>query len=476
MSYQKRCPDTSVGIPIKKFSSGRNIKTLTYVALASMMLGTLFLAVGDTSAETHTQDKACFNTNPNTWQTLQRNGDDYYQPFTPTQNRLDQVVVKLGSNPNNDGGSGTMVMQIRDGEEILLQKSMDYTNLKSSSPQYFYFNNWNQGDVAEITPGHTYNIRLTSNQTDSQNWLYWYTTTNCDNDNNFAYREEAETGYYLNFSTWGWTVDESGDEEEDSGQTEEESTLDQTSNSDTTDAETLGKSDASIAKPTNLEARYEELNNKRGAKLTFEASDTDNIDGYKIFKSEDENKNYLKIAQTKKDILEYLDENIKASTTYYYIVRAYQNSSQSYNSNIAEVTTPEDVGPNKPQSLRILDFGQDFIEVAWTKNTEEDLAGYIVMITENSNLIDSAELSREDQMYKFENLNPGTVYTITLVAKNNNDKLSPSASIVQMTSESAGSSYILTTAVILLGLGGVGLLLLLILLILKRRREEKTAC
>ncbi len=453
----------------------KRIKGLIYFAIVSMILGTLFLAVSNTKAETHTQDKACFNTNTSTFQILQRNGDEYYQPFTPTQNRLDQVVIKLGSNPNGDGGSGTVVMQIRDGEEIILQKSMDYTNLKSSSPQYFYFNSWNEGSVAEITPGHTYNIRLASNQTDSQNWLYWYTTTNCNNDSNFAYREGAETGYYLNFSTWGWTVSEDEGESEEGTETEEDSTLDQTSDANTTDTEVLGESDASIAKPTNLSGEYVELENKRGAKLIWNASTTSDIDGYKVFKSENKNKNYLKIAQTKSDIFEYLDEDIKASTTYYYIVRAYNDALQSYSSNIAEVSTPEDIGPNRPQSLRILDFGTDFIEVAWTKNTEENLAGYIISIFQGENLITTAPLSGEDQAYKFDNLEPGTIYTITLIANNNNDKPSPSASIVQMTEIGANSSYLLTTAVILLGLGGIGLLFLLILLILKRRREERTA-
>ncbi len=451
----------------------RNIKTLLYFALGFMMVGTLFLVVGNTSAETHTQDKACFNTNTGYFEILKRNGDEYYQPFTPTQNRLDQVVVKLASNPTDDGGSGTAYMWIRDGEEVIAQKTIDYVDLKSSSPQYFYFNNWNEGNVIEITPGHTYNIRMGTNQLDGLNWLYWYTAdTGCENDGNVAYRDGNPTEYYMDFQTWGWTVSEQG---EDEGSTPaEDSTVDQSSSTtDTTPVETLGEEDSSIAKPSNLSGEYTELDNKRGINLTWKASSADNIDGYKIFKSEDKSKNYKKIAQIGNNYLEYLDEDIEASTTYYYIVRAYLGSSQSASSNIATATTPEDVGPNRPQSLRVLDFGEEYIEIAWTKNSEENLAGYSLIITDNKDLISSAELSKDDQTYKFKDLDAGTIYTITLIAKNDSDKFSPSASIVQTTALEDGSSYALTTAVILLGLGGVGLLLLLILLILKRRREEQ---
>ena len=472
MKFKEKCSDTSVGIPTNKFSSGKNIKTLVYTALAFLMLGTLFLAVSDTKAETHTQDKACFNTNPETFQILQRNGDDYYQPFTPTQNRLDQVVAKLGSNPNGDGGSGTATLQVRDGEEVVAQKSLPYTNLKSTSPIYLYFNSWNEGNVVEITAGHIYNIRLTTNQTESDNWLYWYTTSSCNNNGNFAYREGVQTGYYMDFSTWGWTVTES--EDKDDGTPPVDSTPDPgISNSGATSVETIGESDSSINTPNNLAGEYTELDNKRGVKLTWDRSESEDINGYKIFKSVDRDKNYQKIAETEKSTLEYLDEDILASTTYYYIVRAFKESSRSASSNIAEVTTPEDVGPNRPQSLRILDYGVDYIEVAWTKNTEENLAGYMIMIKKDDKLVSSAELSKEEQVYKFDDLDSGTVYAISLIAKNSNDKFSPSASIVQKTSLGAGSSYIRTTAVTLLALGGAGLILLLILLILKRRREEK---
>ena len=75
--------------------------------------------------------------------------------------------------------------------------------------------------------------------------------------------------------------------------------------------------------------------------MTWTKSTTTDIDGYKIFRSEEKTKNFKEVGKTAKDIVEFLnDKEVTAGKTYYYIVRAYKASSESANSNTAEVKIP----------------------------------------------------------------------------------------------------------------------------------------
>lgn len=89
---------------------------------------------------------------------------------------------------------------------------------------------------------------------------------------------------------------------------------------------------ASINKPTELTAVF-----NKTVDLSWKASATSEIDGYKIFRSETKGKNYNKVGQVAKTQTAFSDKTVLAGKTYYYIVRAYKGSDQSDSSNEASV-------------------------------------------------------------------------------------------------------------------------------------------
>jgi hypothetical protein len=94
----------------------------------------------------------------------------------------------------------------------------------------------------------------------------------------------------------------------------------------------------SINKPTELKAIFNEA-----VDLSWKASITSDIDGYKIFRSETKGKNYNKIGQVAKTLTVYSDKTVLAGKTYYYIVRAYKDSNQSDSSNEASISVAGNV-------------------------------------------------------------------------------------------------------------------------------------
>lgn len=128
---------------------------------------------------------------------------------------------------------------------------------------------------------------------------------------------------------------------------------------------------ASIKAPTDLKITYD--NDKSAVKLSFSKSATSDIDGYKIFRSEDRTKDFKEIGKTNKSTLEYLDlEKLTVEKTYYYFVRAYKGSDESASSStvdikiptpVAVVETPKDAHPILNMSLYdkgLLDDSQFF--------------------------------------------------------------------------------------------------------------------
>lgn len=146
----------------------------------------------------------------------------------------------------------------------------------------------------------------------------------------------------MSFQAWGYDNPTPTGEEETSTATAVSSpttttvSAEQTANSSVVAGETPAASvESSIAKPTELKAVY-----KKGVILSWSASATSGVDGYKIFRSETKGKNYSKIGQTTKKILTYLDNTVLAEKTYYYVVRAYKGSGQSESSSEASITIP----------------------------------------------------------------------------------------------------------------------------------------
>jgi len=146
------------------------------------------------------------------------------------------------------------------------------------------------------------------------------------------------------FQAWGYDnpvadgTDTGNDTVTPTPATSETSTTDSTVSPDTSTAasETPAASvSTSIAKPTELKAVFDKT-----VILSWKASATTDIDGYKIFRSETKGKDYIKIGQTEKTVVSYSDGTVSTGKTYYYIVRAYKGSSQSASSDEVSILAP----------------------------------------------------------------------------------------------------------------------------------------
>jgi fibronectin type 3 domain-containing protein len=63
--------------------------------------------------------------------------------------------------------------------------------------------------------------------------------------------------------------------------------------------------------------------------MTWQASETSNIDGYNIYRSEEEKDGFKNIILAEKNITEFVDESVESGKTYYYFIRSKKDDSES---------------------------------------------------------------------------------------------------------------------------------------------------
>ncbi|MEI6144636.1 MAG: hypothetical protein WCP91_03515 [Candidatus Berkelbacteria bacterium] len=127
-----------------------------------------------------------------------------------------------------------------------------------------------------------------------------------------------------------------------------------TTNSGSTGSAPSNTTSASISAPTSVTAAYAPAN--QGVSVTWTASKTADITGYNIYRTATSGKSYTKIGAVAKSALQYVDGTAAKSTTYYYMVRSYKDSSESVNSNEAKVDVPADavITPIAKSKVKVL--------------------------------------------------------------------------------------------------------------------------
>lgn len=103
--------------------------------------------------------------------------------------------------------------------------------------------------------------------------------------------------------------------------------------------------ESNIIAPTNAKTEYVATTNK--IKISWNKSDTSDIDGYHIFRSIDKTKDFTRISQTDSKTYEYLDTVFEPEKTYYYYVVGYKDLSDGLKSNTAEIKTPKTAAVKK---------------------------------------------------------------------------------------------------------------------------------
>lgn len=431
-----------------------------------MILSALLVAcsglffVPHSKAETSTQDQYCAPGVETSYDMLGAGGIVRSQTFEPSLNRLTEVYIKIGG-LNLTGGTPITLKLYGpgfDGPEMANKTILPTMDTPS-------YRSWVFSSPVTVTPGTTYKLVLSTTGPGSVYWYYGEGDQNCDGKNRtYAFRDSNRMTWDWNYKTLGYNVVDS------TGGTSQTETGDAVTTTATT-SETLGTTTTSIVKPTTLTVAYSDTD--RGIKLTWKASTTTDIDGYKVFRYEGDVKTPVKIASTAKDKLEYLDTDVVAGKTYSYQIRAYKADTQSVSSNIATATVPADAAPAKPVNFKVVDKTFNSIEVMWRKSTDPNISGYTLNLYRGGDKIRTAEIPATVRDYSFLNLDAGTLYKIELVAKSSNGLTSAPAVTFGFTQLPEALERFMDTTRTIAGLVVLVLLLILAINTSRHYKEKK---
>jgi fibronectin type 3 domain-containing protein len=127
------------------------------------------------------------------------------------------------------------------------------------------------------------------------------------------------------------------------------------------------------AAPTGLDATAGDK------QVSLDWNDNTEVDlaGYNVYRSTTSGSGYVKINGSLAAASVYTDTTVNAGTTYYYVVRAVDGTSQESGNSNQDSATPYNAPPAAPSGL-VGVGGNSIVTLSWTPNTEDDLAGYSV--------------------------------------------------------------------------------------------------
>lgn len=261
-------------------------------------------------------------------------------------------------------------------------------------------------------------------------------------------------------------------------------TIESSTGGDTADSTAVASNDSatsslstssSLIPPTKLTATANSQSNS--IDLSWTATTTTGITGYRVMRSLEETKDFTEIGTTDSKILSFKDEKTVANQKYFYAVRAYKDKAESRNSNIASATLVDTTAPATPKNFKIQSQSETEIIFTWDKNTESDLANYILSVSDSNNefadvLVAIDTIGKDDTTYTLKladntSLSKDKKYYFGLQAKDISNNYSPK-SIVEGMFVKKFNSWLwvgVGVAVVLVGLG------LLIFFIIRRRKK-----
>lgn len=261
-------------------------------------------------------------------------------------------------------------------------------------------------------------------------------------------------------------------------------TVESDTGGDATDSATTNSNDSttsslstssSVTPPTKLAATANSETNS--IDLSWTATVTSGISGYRVMRSLEETKGFTEIGTTDSKALTFKDEKTVANQKYYYAVRAYKDKSESRNSNIASATLVDTTAPATPKNFKIQSQSETEIVFTWEKNTEADLANYILSVADTNNefadiLVTIDTIGKDDTTYTLKladnpTLSKDKKYYFGLQAKDISNNYSPKSTVEGMFAKKINPWLWIGigAAVVLVGLG------LLIFFIIRRRKK-----
>jgi len=138
------------------------------------------------------------------------------------------------------------------------------------------------------------------------------------------------------------SADESGNEAVSFDRTFQTLALEQEEDNEEAETTVKPKNDAlieeSISPPANLTIKSSREYGENIVTLEWEKSETEGVEAYRVYRSEEDRISYILIGEVGSDITNFTDESVEEGTTYFYVVRAVLDDSESRDSNEEVVT------------------------------------------------------------------------------------------------------------------------------------------
>lgn len=253
------------------------------------------------------------------------------QSFKPGMPTLNSISVYLG---NGDGTVTLRVIRVSTGDLV-------YGEAKGISSWNWYTFTPDAGSVA-VTAGEVYEINISAGVASTTQWKLG---TNGYPNGMAEYPDPvADRDFY--FRTYGTPA------ASPSASTSATPTASAAPGSGIVGSAPAATTDSSIKAPTNLVAQdvSDKDKNEPKVKLTWTASTTSSIDGYRVYSKKEGDADFALVADINKTTKEYTDAKVEFDKKYTYMVRTYKSDKESESSNEVSITP-------KKESRTLTNFG-----------------------------------------------------------------------------------------------------------------------
>jgi len=272
-----------------------------------------------------------------------------YQAFVPTKNTLDAVAVRVKS---EIGASSTIKMEIIDF------LTPPYPTLASMTKTIGNTEEWVTFDFPDVSMPRSGYVVLLKNVNQNEHAIWRQNHGNCDPVGYSGDGETADMSRDFGYAVYAY---DSGGNGSNPGSNQPPSNgnppsgsspggnppssgpsspIGTTPGSGQPPAQITSKS---IAPPTNLTAGDRGLDYGGAIDLEWKASQTSDIDGYKLFRRAEGDNEYVEIIKLPKTFTKFTDPWAIKDKTYYYTLRAFKGSDESVDSNVAFAASKDDL-------------------------------------------------------------------------------------------------------------------------------------
>jgi large repetitive protein len=167
------------------------------------------------------------------------------------------------------------------------------------------------------------------------------------------------------------------------------------------------------------------------------ATPVNNETGFEIYRATEAGGPYKLVAITAADVKMYTDLTLAPQVTYFYKIRAVNETGASALSNEASAKTTNDlIAPTAPANLRSVFSFRNYIDLAWNSSTDN------VGVYKYDIYIDGVKrYTTSDTTFRVNNLEPMRTFNFTVKARDVAGNVSPSSRQVTASSVTAGLKY-----------------------------------